>query len=153
MRKYFFQDVCRAITKGRWKFPKHILLATTLVTREFRPVFECAADSLEPIHIASRVGPSFTSEAVFETPTASHFEHNNSLKINRTWILSRIMGSNYCEQSVSGFGGFVSAVGEKPKRGSTIDYFVPIDLPFTNYSTIRELLRRSEEATNEVGQK
>ena len=252
LRKYFFQDVCRAITKGRCKFPKHILSATTLrllyrskqvicminrcghcesydfcldlelalssaiernssfitpsivtgddvlvfhvewdnlnkmlttvhgnsvvnstggimiqdtrssldmrqapalVKREFRPVFECAADSLEPLHIASRVGPSFTSEAVFETPTASHFEYNNSLKIYRNWILSRIMGSNYCEQSVSGFGGIISAVGEKPKRVSTIDYFVPIALPFTNYSTIRELLRRSKEVTNKVGQK
>ena len=62
------------------------------------------------------------------------------------------MGSNYCEQSVYGFGGFVLAVGEKPKIVSTIDYFVPIDLPFINYSTIRELLK-PEEATNEVGQK
>ena len=80
----------------------HMRQSPALVTR-FRPVFECAADSLEPLHIASRVLPSFTSEAVFETPTASHIEYNNSLKIYRTWLLSRIMASNYCEQPLSGF--------------------------------------------------
>ena len=33
-----------------------------------------------------------------------------------------------------------------------VDYFTPIHQPFTEYSTIKELLKRSEDATVEVGQ-
>ena len=54
---------------------------------------------------------------------------------------------------VPGFGGYVSATGTTPKRKSTIDYFTPIDQPFTNYGVIKELLKRSEEASDAVGQK
>ena len=56
-------------------------------------------------------------------------------------------------QLVPGFGGFISANGKKPSRKSTIDYFHPIDQPFIEYSVMRELLKRSEDATLEVGQK
>ncbi|KAG1672177.1 Peptidylprolyl isomerase domain and WD repeat-containing protein 1 [Nymphon striatum] len=38
---------------------------------------------------------------------------------------------------------------QKPSRKSTIDYFNPINQPFTEYSVIRELLKRSEDATLE----
>ncbi|CAL8356010.1 unnamed protein product [Boreogadus saida] len=48
--------------------------------------------------------------------------------------------------------GFVSATGDQPTRRSIIDYFTPINQPFTEYSVIRELLKQSEEATMEVGQ-
>ena len=68
------------------------------------------------------------------------------------WFLARIIGSSG-KQSVPAFGGFVSATGMKPTRKSTIDYFTPINQPFTEYCVIQELLRRSEEATAEVGQK
>ena len=49
--------------------------------------------------------------------------------------------------------GFVSATGERPIRKSTIDYFTPIYQPFSEYAVVRELLKRPEEATAEVGQK
>ena len=62
------------------------------------------------------------------------------------------MGSSREQQLVPGFGGFISATGVKPNRKSTIDYFTPINEPFTEFSVMKELLRRSEEATNEVGQ-
>lgn len=55
------------------------------------------------------------------------------------------------KQRILGFGGFVSAIGIRPPRKS-IDYFTPINQPFTDYAVIEELLRRSEEATIEVGQ-
>ena len=35
---------------------------------------------------------------------------------------------------------------------SAIDYFTPINQPFTEFSVMKELLRWSEEATKEVGQ-
>ena len=62
------------------------------------------------------------------------------------------MGSSGEKQLFPGFGGFISATGVKPTRKSTIDYFTPINQPFTELSLIKELLRRSEEATMEVGQ-
>ena len=68
------------------------------------------------------------------------------------WSLARVVGSSGEKQLVPGFGGFISATGVKPNRESTIDYFTPINEPFTEFSVIKELLRRSEEATNEVGQ-
>ena len=63
-----------------------------------------------------------------------------------------MVGNSGKTQPVPGFGGFVSATGTKPSRKSTIDYFVPIGQPFTEYSVIAELLNRSEEATMAVGQ-
>lgn len=62
------------------------------------------------------------------------------------------MGSCGNRQVVPGFGGFVSATGTAPERKSTIEYFTPINQPFTEYSVIKELLKRSEDATREVGQ-
>ena len=56
-------------------------------------------------------------------------------------------------QLVLGFGGFTSATGKKLSQKSTIDYFNPINQPFIEYSVMRELLRRSEDATLELGQK
>ena len=42
---------------------------------------------------------------------------------------------------------------KKTSRKLTIDYFSPIDQLFTEYSVLRELLKRSEDATLEVGEK
>ena len=52
---------------------------------------------------------------------------------------------------VPGYGGFISATGTAPEIKSTIEYFTPIN-PFTDYAVVRELLKRSEEATDAVGQ-
>lgn len=46
----------------------------------------------------------------------------------------------------------MSASGVAPARRSTIEYLTPIHEPFTEYSVIKELLRRSEDATRQVGQ-
>ena len=40
-----------------------------------------------------------------------------------------------------------------PSRKSTVDYFVPIHQPFTDRAVVRELLKRSEVAMEEVDQK
>ena len=55
-------------------------------------------------------------------------------------------------QSVAGLGGFTSATGIHPVRKSTVDYFTPIHQPITDNAVVRELLKRSEKATAEVGQ-
>lgn len=39
-----------------------------------------------------------------------------------------------------------------PTKKSTTDYFTPNNQPLTEFSVIKELLRRSEEVTEELGQ-
>jgi len=55
-------------------------------------------------------------------------------------------------QPVPGLGGFTSVTGTSPIRKSTVDYFTPINQPITDNAVVRELLKRSEVATAEVGQ-
>lgn len=62
------------------------------------------------------------------------------------------MISSKGQQRVCGIGGFISCTGTRPLRKSTIEYYTPINQPITDYEVVSELLRRSEEATSEVGQ-
>ena len=63
------------------------------------------------------------------------------------------IGSNK-KQLMPGFGCFTSATGVPPHRKSIVDYFTPIHQPITDNSVVYELLiKRSELATAEVGQK
>ncbi len=107
---------------------------------------------LPPLSLYSRVGPKFPDGAVFTPPVENDRVYDESLNKYRVWLLARMVGSSG-KQPVPAFGGFVSATGMKPTRKSTIDYFTPINQPFTEYCVIQELLRQSEEATAEVGQK
>lgn len=66
--------------------------------------------------------------------------------------MTRVAGSKGVKQIVPAFGGFISATGVKPAKTSTIEYLTPIHQPFPNYSVIKELLKRSEEANSAVGQ-
>lgn len=117
-----------------------------------RSVQVTTPDALTPVHIYNRVGPSFPEGAILSPPVKNHEAYLKSIQEYRLWILLRVVGSSAENQVVPGFGGFVSATGIKPLRKSTIDYFTPINQPFTEYAAIRELLKRSEEATMEVGQ-
>ncbi|KAK3748756.1 hypothetical protein QZH41_020323 [Actinostola sp. cb2023] len=248
------QDICRAVTNGEWKMPKHILLCTTLrhlyrskqlttilsrlghcetydfgleletalakaldevstsltpqiitgegnnvfhfewdnmnkittnihgsnvvnsaggiMIQEVKPGFDAKNDrtlplykrsttralkvdtpeTLAPVHIYSRVGPKLPERAMFTMPTVNSEVYLKSVKEYQVWMLARVVGSSGVKQLVPGFGGFVSATGTKPVRKSTIEYFTPINQPFTEYSVIKELLKRSENATREVGQ-
>jgi len=109
-------------------------------------------ETLAPIHIYNRVGPKFPTGAVFTPPTANSEVYSKCIRVYQVWLLARVVGSSGEKQLVPGFGGFISATGIKPSRKSTIDYFTPINQPFTEFSVIKELLRRSEDATMEVGQ-
>ncbi|KAG1685366.1 hypothetical protein GQR58_009094 [Nymphon striatum] len=104
-------------------------------------------------HIYGRVGPKFPTGAKFSPPIKNDKLYSECIREYRLWCLMRMATSSKETQLVPGFGGFISATGKKPSRKSTIDYFNPINQPFTEYSVIRELLKRSEDATLEVGQK
>ena len=109
-------------------------------------------ETLAPVHIYNRVGPKFPEGTIFIPPDGYDDVYLRCIQEYRIWSLARVVGSSGETQVVPGFGGFVSASGVKPMRKSTIDYFTPIHEPFTEYSVIKELLKRSEEATMEVGQ-
>ena len=109
-------------------------------------------ETLPPIHIYTRVGPIFPERAVFTPPTVNKEIYSKCIQEYRVWSLARVVGSSGEKQLVPGFGGFISATGAKPSRKSIIDYFTPINQPFTEFAVIKELLRQSEDATTEVGQ-
>lgn len=109
-------------------------------------------ETLAPVHIYSRVGPQLPDQATFEMPAVNNEAYDKALKEYFIWFLARVIGSSGVKQVVPGYGGFVSASGVAPARRSTIEYLTPIHEPFTEYSVIKELLRRSEDATRQVGQ-
>ena len=109
-------------------------------------------ETLAPIQIYNRVGPKFPLGAVFTPPTANSEVYSKCIQVYQVWLLARIVGSSGEKQLVAGFGGFISATGVKPTRKVTIDYFTPINQPFTEFLVIKELLKRSEDATIEVSQ-
>ncbi|KAG1660362.1 UDP-glucuronosyltransferase 2B33 [Nymphon striatum] len=100
-------------------------------------------------HIYGRVGPKFPTGAKFSPPIKNDKLYSECIREYRLWCLMRMATSSKETLLVPGFGGFISATGKKPSRKSTIDYFNPINHPFTEYSVIRELLKRSEDATLE----
>ncbi|KAG1674363.1 hypothetical protein GQR58_015101 [Nymphon striatum] len=109
--------------------------------------------TMSHFHIYGRAGPKFPTGAKFSPPIKNDKLYSECIREYRLWCLMRMATSSKETQLVPGFGGFISATGKKPSRKSTIDYFNPINQPFTEYSVIRELLKRSEDATLEVGQK
>ena len=110
-------------------------------------------ETLAAIDIYSRIGPKLPEKAVFTPPPSNTDIYAKFIQEYRIWSLSRGVISSRERKVVPGFGGFISATGTKPSQKSTIDYFTPINQPFTDYSVIKELLIRSDEATAEVGQK
>ncbi|KAG1666825.1 PIN2/TERF1-interacting telomerase inhibitor 1 [Nymphon striatum] len=253
IRLFFSLDICRAVTNGEWKLPKHILLCSTIrhlyrsnqltnilhrlghwesyyfglevetalaeaiddvssslipqiTTGEDNEVFHVEWDNLNKIttnvhgsnmvnstggimiqevkpntdiadkdrtlplkqrnktrclgdgtpltmphlHIyGRRIGPKFPTGAKFSPPIKNDKLYSECIRKYHLWCLMRMATSSKETQLVPGFGGFISATGKKPSRKSTIDYFNPINQPFTEYSVIRELLKRSEDATLE----
>ena len=68
------------------------------------------------------------------------------------WLLCRMVIS-HGKQQVPGLGGFISPTGQAPLKKSIIDYHTPINKPIMENSLVKEILRRSEAGTAEVGQK
>ena len=109
-------------------------------------------ETLAPVHIYNRTGPKLPEGATFTPPPENNVEFSKALREYEIWLMTRVAGSKGVKQIVPGFGGFISATGVKPDKKSTIEYLTPIHQPFTDYAVIKELLKRSEEATSEVGQ-
>ena len=247
------QDICRAVSEGQWKLPKHILLCVTvrhlfrskqltminnrlghsetysfgleletalakaldevstyptptIVTGEGNLVFHCEWDNLNktttnvignnivnsaggimvqevkpgtqienvrmlpdldrsqqlslkvdtpetlpPLHF-TRIGPPFPDGSTFTPPTENDTVFSAKMEEYYVWLFCRYIGSSGM-QPVPGLGGFISATGTPPPRKSTVDYFIPIHQPITDNAVVRELLKRSEVATAQVGQK
>jgi len=247
------QDLCRAVSEGKWKLPKHILLCVTvrhlfrsrqltmilhrlghsesydfgleletalaqvldevstyqtpqIVTGEGNLVFHCEWDNLNktttnvhgsnivnsaggimvqevkpgfesnkvrmlpiidksqqrslkvdtpktlpPLHF-TRVGPKFPDGSSFIPPAENDVVYATKMQEYYIWLFSRYIGSSG-KQPVPGLGGFTSATGTPPPRKSTVDYFTPIHQPITDNTVVRELLKRSEITTAEVGQR
>jgi len=68
------------------------------------------------------------------------------------WLFAQYVASDGI-QTVPALGGFISVTGSSPPRKSTLEYFAPIHQPITDSSVVQELLKRSEYATAEKGQK
>ena len=71
--------------------------------------------------------------------------------INLIWTISRLWSSAE-DQEIPGWSGFISEIGRKPARLTTIDYYPVINKPITEYSTVQECLQYAEQGTKEVGQ-
>ena len=67
------------------------------------------------------------------------------------YYVLRILASQP-KQVLPGFSGFISMMGEPPENLTTIDYYPVVQAPITEYATVQEVLRYSEEASHEVGQ-
>ncbi|CAM4621862.1 unnamed protein product [Leuciscus chuanchicus] len=216
------QDIYRAVTKGEWKLPKHILLCTTIrhlyhskllatilsrlshcetydfglelvtaltkalnevsislcpqiITGEGNYVFHLEWDNLNKIttnihgsNVVNWTGGIMIQEVKpgFDAPNSLEiqrmlplYERNKtrSLKVdisetlNTVHIYSRV-GPKIPEGAVFTSPTANSKVYSNCIQESTIDYFTPINQPFTEYSVIKELLKQYEEATMEVGQ-
>ena len=93
--------------------------------------------SLPALHIYNRTGPTMPGSSTFTPETVGN---------------CRMIGSSG-KQPMPAFRGFISATDKTPDKKSTIDYYPPINEAITEYNTVAELLKRSAEATAEVGQK
>ena len=78
-------------------------------------------------------------------------EEKKSTKRQMLCMMTRF--HQYGQQSIPAWSGFVSLTGEKnPYRITIIDYYPVIPKPITEYQTVQECLRYSEQATSEGGQ-
>ena len=106
---------------------------------------------MPPIDAYKRVGPHFPKDASTTPPSANDIAMEAAQREYNVWLLCRILSSELQEKhQVPGLGGFISVTGQPPKRKTTIDYYVPIDEPITQDSTVAELLRRSAEVTSQA---
>ena len=98
-----------------------------------------------------RDGPKFPKDASFTPPVENQKSHDASMLEYYIYLLCRRLSSEG-KQQVPGFGGFISSTGKVPPRKSTVDFYTPINQPITDNAVVYELLKRSEAATEEVGQ-
>ena len=106
-------------------------------------------ETLPPLHF-TRIGPTFPDGSTFTPPTENDTAFSAKMEEYYVWLFCRYIGGSGM-QPVPGLGGFISATGTPPPRKSTVYYFIPIHQPITDNAVVRELLKRSEVATAQVG--
>ena len=116
-----------------------------------RSLVSCRDDSLPPCYISQRDSP--VMNIVRLTQPEYEDAMSRAMDINCTWCIIRLHSSaSENGQVVPAWAGFVSETGKVPNRLTTIDYYPVINHPITDYSTVKECLRVSREASKEVGQ-
>ena len=103
---------------------------------------------LEDVYVSQRRSPILQVSRSYVP--GSVISHQASQKQDTAWLLLRSVCS--ADQTIPGWAGFVSELGDPPKRRTAIDYYPVIFEPITQYSTVKECLKYAEEATDEVGQ-
>lgn len=104
-------------------------------------------ETLPEVNIYNRVGPSFPQGSPFNQPKENATLYAAIKQEYYAWTICRKFGSDG-KQPVPALGGYISATGTPPLRKQPlIIYFIPIHQPITDYSTVQELLKRSEVAT------
>ncbi|CAM4596655.1 unnamed protein product [Leuciscus chuanchicus] len=87
-----------------------------------------------------RAGPNFPNNANFTSPAENQESYGASMLQYNTHLLCRLLSSQG------------KHTGKVPPRKSTIDFYTPINQPITDNAVVYEILKRSEAATEEVGQ-
>ncbi len=144
-----FNIICKPRTSDS-SFVLYINISNRYKCLKFSSFYGNTPETLPPITIYNREGPKFPDNASF-TPTDDEVI-TDKLQEYYVRLLCRMISSKG-KQEVPALGGFTSATGVTPAKKSTIDYYTPIDQPITQYETVEELLKRSENATHQVGQK
>ena len=73
-------------------------------------------------------------------------------KVHLIWLLCQLHSALRADQQVPAWAGFISLLGDRPERKTTIGYYPVINKPITENSTMQECLRLAEQASHEVGQ-
>ncbi|KAL8594141.1 hypothetical protein ACOMHN_047881 [Nucella lapillus] len=120
------------------------------VPRTREQTLEISQQEVQECYVGTRKRPRFPC---IETSIAGGKEAlERSGKTHLLWILARLRCALKSDQDVPGWAGFISLIGEKPERKTTIGYYPVINHPITDYKTVQECLKQAEEATHEVGQ-
>ena len=119
------------------------------IPRTHKRSLDIVQPELPDIYVATRKSPALTiSQHVIPGGSDAFLK---SIKRQLLWVLVRKQYS--VPQAIPSFTGFVSQTGVRPEKLTTIAYYPVIPYSITEYSTVAECLRYSEEATKEVGQK
>ena len=107
-------------------------------------------ETLPQVHVQKK-SPDITCNLKNE-PQENISTYESSLQKYFLWIICRsVCGSGH--QQVPAFAGFISATGKPPTKLTTIDYYPMINEPITDFKVIKEILKKSQKATEDVGQK
>ena len=114
---------------------------------------EFESTEVEPLYSSKRVGPQLTMKLT--KPSEEEIDYTNTAK--KTLFLWQLLKFHATEHlsllQVPDLPGFISEISEPPKRLTTIEYYPVMEHPITDDSTVKECLRRSDKASEEVGQK